>query len=137
MSKAMRMITAILLVASCSVLTAHHSAAMFDDSKCVNIEGTVQKVNMNYPHVWIWIVTKDAKGADVEWSIESTDPASLRIQGWAPGSVKKGDKLAMVINPVRDGRKIASVKATRMPNGKVVTGGGPVKCPLPWKTESK
>jgi hypothetical protein len=101
------------------------------------LAGVVEKVNMNYPHVWVWLIVTDNKGKSVTWALENTDPSSLRVQGWAPGSVKKGDSMTVAVNPLRDGRPIASVKAALLPGGKTVKGGGTVRCPLPWLEAAK
>jgi hypothetical protein len=112
-------------------LHAHHSAAMFDEKQCVRLTGSVTRITMTYPHVWVWMDVKD-KGGTVNWALESTDPSSQRVQGWAPGTVKAGTRLDMVVSPIRDGRKIAIIRATRLPDGRVMTSGGPKRCPLPW-----
>jgi hypothetical protein len=120
------LMNALLLAASAG---AHHSAAMFDDKQCLTLTGTVQKINFSYPHAWLWIDVADARKGTVQWALENTDPSSLRIQGWAPGTVKKGDKLSLIVNPSRDGRMIASIKSTVLPDGRTIRAGGFVACP--------
>jgi Family of unknown function (DUF6152) len=110
---------------------AHHSAAMFDDKQCVTLTGTVQKINMSYPHVWIFMAVPDAKQATVNWALENTDPSSLRVQGWSPTTVKKGDKLTVVASPSRDQRKIAVIRLTRLADGRTFASGGPNICVVP------
>jgi hypothetical protein len=41
---------------------AHHSAAMFDDSRVVELKGVVKELQWTNPHVWLQ-VTVDEKGA--------------------------------------------------------------------------
>jgi len=40
---------------------AHHSSAMFDQSKTVTLEGVVKKWELTNPHSWLWV---DVKGKD-------------------------------------------------------------------------
>ena len=50
---------------------AHHSFAMFDREKVVNITGTVKEYEWTNPHVWIHITAPDDKGAMREWVIDA------------------------------------------------------------------
>jgi hypothetical protein len=109
---------------------------MFDEKQCLTMSGTVTKINMNYPHVWLWL-SVPTKGGPENWALENTDPASLRVQGWAPGTVKKGARIDVVVSPIRDGRKIAVIRGTRLPDGRVMTSGGPPRCLLPWSGTNK
>lgn len=83
---------------------AHHSYAMFDMTKKVTVSGTVRKFQWTNPHAYIQIVTKDAQGRDVEWSMEMAAPMYLYARGWRPGSLKAGMKVDVIISPLRSGR---------------------------------
>jgi hypothetical protein len=82
---------------------AHHSFAMFDNTKNMTLDGTVKEFQWTNPHSWIQIVVKDASGKDVEWSIEGGSPNGLARQGWKRTSLKPGDKAVVVIHPLKDG----------------------------------
>src|SRR5262245_53285552 len=63
-----RVIAAAVLCAATSVpLAAHHSAAMFDDAKVVELNGTIKEMQWTNPHIWIEVVA-DNKGQKTEWS---------------------------------------------------------------------
>lgn len=81
---------------------AHHSAAMFDDEKSVTLTGTVRSFQWTNPHCFIQVVVAAASGP-VEWSVEMSSPSMLFRTGWKPGTLKAGDKITVVIHPVRDG----------------------------------
>jgi hypothetical protein len=49
---------------------AHHSMAMFDQTRTVNLKGTVKQFQWANPHAYIQLMVKDASGADTEWSLE-------------------------------------------------------------------
>ena len=82
---------------------AHHSFAMFDNTKNVTLEGTVKEFQWTNPHSWIQIVAKDASGKDVEYSIEGGSPNGLARSGWKRTSLKPGDKAVLVMHPLKDG----------------------------------
>jgi Family of unknown function (DUF6152) len=116
MSRALKftlIVVASMLVAS-SVL-AHHSFAMFDQSKTVNLQGTVKDFRWTNPHVFIQLLVKTEDGSDVEWSIEMTSPEHLARVGWRPGTLKPGDKVTLEIHAMRDGTA----------GGQYVSGTGP------------
>ena len=84
---------------------AHHSFAMFDSSKQTSVQGTVKEFQWTNPHSFIELTTaNDAGGADL-WSIELNSPNNLKRQGWKSTSIKPGDKVTLMFNPLRDGRK--------------------------------
>jgi hypothetical protein len=108
------------LIAVAATLTAssalaHHSFAMFDQSKLVTVNGTVKDFRWTNPHVFIQLLVKTQDGSEVEWSIEMTSPEHLARVGWRPGTLKPGDQVALAIHPMRDGTA----------GGQYVSGTGP------------
>ena len=84
---------------------AHHSFAMFDRDKAVAISGVVKDFQWTNPHVWIQVMVPDAKGTTQEWGVECTSVNFLRRQGWEKDSLKPGDKIKLMIFPLKDGSK--------------------------------
>jgi hypothetical protein len=83
---------------------AHHSFAMFDQTRNVTIIGTVKEFHWTNPHVSLWIYATPKDGAAPElWTIELTSPGNLTRAGWTRHSVSPGDKVAVDIAPLRDG----------------------------------
>ena len=72
---------AALLAVASAPLAAHHSAAMFDDDKVVELNGTIKEVQWTNPHIWIQVVV-DNNGQKSEWSIEGGSPNTLSRNGW-------------------------------------------------------
>jgi len=100
-----------LMVAAAAVISAtasaHHSAAMFDDSRVVELKGVVKELHWTNPHVWLQ-VTVDEKGAKKEWSIEAGSPNTLSRNGWRNTSFKPGDTVMVRVNPMKDGTAAGS-----------------------------
>ncbi|HUK02414.1 MAG TPA: DUF6152 family protein [Steroidobacteraceae bacterium] len=84
--------------------SAHHSFAMFDARQSVTLHGVVKEFRWSNPHVFIQLLATDEGGVTAgEWSIEMTSPEHLARAGWRPGTLKSGDKVTIIIHPIRDG----------------------------------
>jgi hypothetical protein len=120
---------AVLVVACvgvCGAASAHHSFAMFDQKKSVTLQGAVRDFIWSNPHVFIQLVASDAKGKQVEWSIEMSSPEHLSRVGWKHGTLKPGDKVTILIHPTRDGGKGGQYLAGKGPSG-LLPGSPPVQ----------
>ena len=95
------MVAAVALAAGASAL-AHHSASMFDDTKVVELKGTVKELQWSNPHIWLQLIV-DEKGRKTEWSVEGGSPNTLSRQGWRSTTFKAGDVVTVRINPMKDG----------------------------------
>lgn len=81
----------------------HHSFAMFDYNKDVTITGEVKQLRWANPHIHLLVLVPDGKGGVVEWDVEGGTPGNLRRNGWSKEIVKPGDKISVVIHPMKDG----------------------------------
>jgi hypothetical protein len=101
--------------------SAHHSFAMFDQSKETTLEGTLKTLQWTNPHIWVQVVAKDpASGRDVEWSIEGGSPNNLSGKGWSRNVMKAGDHVTIVIHPLKNGEHGGSLMKLTV-NGKTLT----------------
>jgi len=99
---------------------AHHSMAMFDQSKTVTLKGTVKQFQWTNPHCYIQLMVKDASGKDVEWSLEMGAPMYLYAKGWRPSSLKPGSAITVAINPLRNGEPGGIVLTANSADGKQI-----------------
>jgi hypothetical protein len=109
---------------------AHHSFAMFDQTKQVSVTGTVKDFQWTNPHAFIEV--DDGKGK--VWSVELNSPNNLRRQGWTREAMKAGDHVTVVLNPLRDGKPGGLFNAVTLPSGKVLGNPkptGPINTPVP------
>ena len=103
---------------------AHHSFAMFDQSKQITLEGTVHEFQWTNPHSFIELDV--AKGGKVQrWAIELNSPNNLTRQGWRRTSLKAGEKISVRIAPLRDGHPGGLFLDLRKADGKVLDSGLP------------
>jgi hypothetical protein len=96
------LLTATVVLVAARPLAAHHSAAMFDDTKVVELSGTVKALQWTNPHVWLQVVVED-QGRPTEWSFEGGSPNSLSRQGWRSTTFKAGDVVTVRLRPMKDG----------------------------------
>ena len=95
-------IGAAVLMLSGPVL-AHHSFAMFDYNKDVTIVGEVKELQWTNPHIHLLVNVPNGRGGVVEWDVEGGTPGNLRRNGWSREVVKPGEKISVVIHPLKNG----------------------------------
>src|SRR5881396_209935 len=102
------MVAAVALVPATPAL-AHHSFAGFDRTREVTLSGAVREFQWNNPHAWIQIVVIDDKGRQTEWSVECGSPNMMARTGWKRTTLKPGDRITVIVNPLLDGRTNGSL----------------------------
>lgn len=118
-------------------VVAHHSFAMFDQAREVTLKGKVVDFQWTNPHAFIHIEVPGESGKATEvWEIELNSPNNLKRQGWSSSSIKPGDEITLMANPLRDPAHKGGlfIKLT-LPDGKVLgeatrAGGGPINVPV-------
>jgi Family of unknown function (DUF6152) len=110
---------ALLMIVATPVL-AHHSFAMFDRDKEMVLVGTVHDFQWTNPHSWIELDVPNATGGVDKWSIECNSPNNLTRQGWHSTSLKGGDKISVVVWPLRNGEKGGLFISLKFPDGRTL-----------------
>lgn len=105
----------------------HHSMAGFDRTKTVTLEGIVQEFRWQNPHSSIELDVPGKDGKVVTWQIEMTAPAYLVRQGWKRTTIKKGDKVTVVGNPLISGEPGAIFVSIKLPDGQTLPQPSPGK----------
>lgn len=118
MTHGMRRLTRLQLAVFCAVAVssagAHHSAAMFDMSKTVTLQGTVKEFQYTNPHSWLQVLVAGPDGKTVEWGFETEGPSTLLRVGIKLKTFQPGDKVTIIAHPMRDGRPAGAwVSATK------------------------
>ena len=104
---------------------AHHSGAMFDRSREVTLVGTVKDFSWTNPHSSFAVEIVKADGSPELWAVEMNSPNNLVREGWTRYTLKPGDKVTAVINPLRDGKPGGLYIGVTLPGGKVLGTGAP------------
>jgi hypothetical protein len=123
-------IAAILLAAAGSAF-AHHSGAMFERDKQVELVGTVVTFSWTNPHSWIEIEVPNASGGSEKWSVECNSPNNMARQGWRSTTLKPGDQVTVTVHPLRSGEKGGRFMSVKLADGTVMTDS--VGYPVPAK----
>ena len=117
-----------------TTVEAHHSFAMFDQSKVVTLKGTVREFQWTNPHAFIHIDVPNASGGVDTWQVELNSPNNLKRQGWKSTSLTSGEAVTLTLNPLKDGTKGGLFVAVQLPDGSSLGDptrgrGGPINVP--------
>jgi hypothetical protein len=104
---------------------------MFDRSKEVSKDATVKELQWTNPHVWLQVFIADDKGTPHEWSLQAGATGMLARNGWKSGTVRPGDKIAVVFYPMKNGKFVGDLVRVILPDGRVLGPGGPPGPPPP------
>ena len=100
---------------------AHHSAAGIDRTKSVTLVGTVREFGWRNPHSWMEIDVPSEAGATVTWKVEMTSPTFLMRAGWKSNTIKAGDKVSVVVHPLRSGDPGGLFMSVTLPTGQTLS----------------
>jgi hypothetical protein len=109
---------------------AHHSFAMYDQTKMLTLTGVVYQfvAQANHAEIHIYLIGADGKlekGADGKYhayGVEMAGAAAIAEQGITADTMKAGTILSVKVNPLRDGTDFGSKAGN----------SGLARCP--WKT---
>jgi len=82
---------------------AHHSFAMFDAEHPTELVGKVTEFKFTSPHTFILLEVKGEDGNTVVWNLEGGSPSALVRDGWNSKTLKRGDELKVMVDPLRSG----------------------------------
>jgi len=114
---------ALLLSLAAFPAWAHHSASMFDMSKQVSLQGTVEKWLWANPHSWLYVRVVKADGSQEVWGFEAGSTGMLARTGWNAADMKQGDKVTVSAAPARDGNHIGLLNQVQLATGRVLKAG--------------
>jgi hypothetical protein len=82
---------------------AHHSQAMYDLKTWKTLEGTVKQMRWTFPHTWLYIEVKDAKGESQVWGLEAANPNAVQEAGVKKEDLRPGDRVSARCHPQLSG----------------------------------
>jgi len=106
-------------------VSAHHSFAMFDHVNRITLASTVTRFEWTNPHVYIELEVPDGKGASKHYSIECASVNVLMRGGWKFTDVKKGDKVTLLVNPLKDGTAGGMLETATFADGRTLGDSNP------------
>ena len=112
--------TVLLLAGAASAALAHHSPAIFDQDKEVEIAGVVTEFKWANPHSWIHLDVSNEDGTVENWAVEMNPPTYLVRGGWKSNTIKPGDRVTVLIHPLRTDEKAGQYVSITLPDGRVL-----------------
>ena len=109
-------LAAFTLAALAVPAAAHHSYAMFDMNRTVQLDAQVTRFKWQNPHAFIEADVSARDGTE-RWAIEMTSPNNLAQEGWKRSSLKPGDRVRIWVHPLRSGARGGSYAGVRLPDG--------------------
>ena len=100
-------------------VSAHHSFAMFDRQAEQWIEGTVTEFQWSNPHTFIQVGVQQ-NGRNVVWSLEGGSPNILSRNGWRRTALRSGERVRVLIYPLRNGEPGGSFIEVHKEDGTVL-----------------
>lgn len=116
--------TALLVAAAAAPAMAHHSFAMFDNTRSITLHGKVTKFQFTNPHGYLEIDAAEGRGTK-HYTLELTSPNMMTRGGWNSRIIKSGDMVTAIVAPLRDGRAGGLLLEVTLPNGRQLLPGVP------------
>lgn len=105
-------------------LLAHHSFAPYEPTLQIKLSGSVTEFRWVNPHVYIELEASDAKtGTTRRWLVEGASTSILNRAGWKFNLLKPGDKVTVIVSPLRNGEPAALLKQITLANGSKYSNG--------------
>jgi hypothetical protein len=101
-----------------AVSLAHHSAAMFEETKTITVEGVVKEFQYTNPHSWLLVDVRNKDGTVTTWGFEAEGPSTLQRAGIRPSVLPVGTRLTITGRPMKDGRPAAIWEYAVVANGR-------------------
>jgi hypothetical protein len=89
------------LLAWSAATLGHHGTSTYDMNTEISLTGTVKEWTFESPHSWLWLNAASPQGTNEEWSIESAPPSYLSRQGWSASTLKAGERITILVSPLR------------------------------------
>lgn len=114
-------VAAVTLPAASASVSAHHSFAPFNLTTEKTLVGTVKQFDWTNPHTWVWIEVPNEKGVVETWGVEGMSPNYLSRRGWTKNTFKPGEKVTVVVRPMKDGSPAGMFVRATLADGKELT----------------
>jgi hypothetical protein len=117
MKNAMKVLSVAGALALVAPLFAHHSFAMYDQTKTVTLTGVMRQFipQANHAELHFYLlapdsksIAKNAEGKNIEWGVEMAGSAAIAQQGITPTTFGVGTVFSVKLNPLRDGTNFGS-----------------------------
>ena len=113
---------ALLTVCVAAPALAHHSFAMFDQTKVANkTKATIAEFRFTNPHSFV-VVNVQEGGTSTRYVLECSSVNMMSRAGWKFNTLKAGDKVDVAFYPLRNGKPGGMLKTVKLPDGRTLSG---------------
>jgi hypothetical protein len=113
-------VVAAMPLLSAAAAFAHHSPAVFDRTRQIEIAGVVREFRWGNPHSWIHLDVADDEGRVSTWSVEMDPATMLGREGWTRRTLAPGDRVEVKVYPLRNDEKGGQYISVELPDGTVM-----------------
>ena len=115
---------ATIVLAATAPLIAHHGAATFDTGKELTMQGTVTEWVWSNPHCFLKFDVTEKDGTVRHWTVKTNNPPDMVNRGWSRRSFKGGEKVKVVVEPVKSGNPVGRLLNVTFADGKILSTRG-------------
>ena len=100
-------------------VSAHHSfSAEFNEKDTVKLVGTVVRIDLVNPHVWVYVDVKNPDGTVANWAIEAGALNQMLRRGLRKEDFPVGSQVAVDGYRAKNGKNLASGRSVTFPDGR-------------------
>ena len=107
----------LIILSVAGTALAHHSFAVYDHTRTLNLKGTVTKWQWSNPHAYLDIDVRDSNGEVKHYTLEGTSINMLQRSGWRSNMIKAGDQVTAVAAPLLNGEPGGLLLELTLANG--------------------
>jgi len=100
---------------------AHHGGAAYDNTKVVQLTGTITSFQFINPHCIVALDVKGPSGDIQHWTMETPAPSLMKHGGWYKDMMKPGDVISAGLHIARNGSYVGKIAGDSITvNGKQI-----------------
>ena len=113
-----------LLLCDASVLAHHSVAGNFDQSKAMDVKGTIKELAFRNPHSLITLEVAKPEGGVDEFFVEWSDKNAIVRRSVPIDKLRVGDIVTMNVSPSRRLPNLGYFRTATLPDGTVIRDCG-------------
>lgn len=106
----------------CFPASAHHSFAMFEQTRTLQINAVVSRIEWTNPHAYMFFTVPGKTGADALVAIECGSISLLVSKGWKFNSLRVGEAVKVTYHPFKNGRSGGMLVSVAKKDGVTLIG---------------
>jgi hypothetical protein len=113
-------VATVLGTAGAAPALAHHSFAMFDQTKVLKkARVTVSEFRFTNPHSFVVVSVREGNSV-TRYALECNSVNMMSRAGWKFNTLRAGDVVDVTFYPLRNGRPGGMLKDIKLPDGRVL-----------------